>query len=345
MNINNSKIVLSIIFGLVAFSLGAQNKYDNKGLRQGAWSKIDKNGNLVYSGQFKDGYEVGTFTYYFSDGKTIKTKNEFSGKGHFAKTTIFSKQGQIISIGFFKDKKKDSLWTLYNEKGAKIGEERYKAGMKEGVSNYFDKDSALYNSITYSKDKKNGVFYKNMYQDGYFYLTYKNDKKDGAYEEYYYFRKLKEKGMFKNDGREGEWKTYDTTGHVVKIQNWKDDKLIKEQVRLETTGGTRFVETKDIAYFYTAAKRLNVTLFSSETISALGGVDELLDLIGLDDFIQLNKSANFFASLQAIKGIGDKVGDDYVLKLFPPLKQRLLTDKDSRKAMELMFLPQEELKK
>jgi Uncharacterized protein conserved in bacteria len=345
MKTRNSLVVAMALLFVANLSLQAQNKYDSKGLRQGLWSKTDAQGKKIYQGTFKDGYEIGTFEYYFADGKTLKAKNEFSDKGHFACTTDFDTFGNVISKGFYIDKKKDSLWTFYNTKGIKIGEEHYIKGKKNGICNYFDKDNVLAESVTYKADKKDGVYFKNLYQRGYFYLTYKQDKKEGIYEEYYYYGKIREKGNFASDGREGKWLTFDSAGHTVKIQTWEKDKLTKEEVFLQLTSGQKYIETKDIAYFYPVAKRMDVILFSGEVISTLNNIDAFLDVVGLDDFIQLNKQANFFASLQAIKGIGDRVGEEYSIQLKPALKQKLLTDKDSRKALELMFKPQEELKK
>ena len=101
------------------------------------------------------------------------------------------------------------------------------------------------------------------------------------------------------------------------------------------------VETKDIAFFYQTGKRLKIVLFNANEISCINNVDELFDLLGLDNFIQLNGKIQFFANLKALKGIGDKVGEDYIILLEPKTQLKVITDKESRKAMELFFQKQE----
>ena len=42
------------------------NEVDTKGLKQGVWKKMHTNGNLRYSGQFKNDNPSGIFLYYYS---------------------------------------------------------------------------------------------------------------------------------------------------------------------------------------------------------------------------------------------------------------------------------------
>lgn len=82
-------------------------------------------------------------------------------------------------------------------------------------------------------------------------------------------------------------------------------------------------------------------MFSSKEISCINNIDELTDLLGLDNFIQLNGKMQFYSNLKALKGIGEKVGDDYIILLEPKTTAKVVTDKDSRKALELFFNKQE----
>jgi len=324
-------------FGLFSFQAYSQNITDAKGKKQGSWSKANNKGNKVYEGNFKDDYEVGVFTYYYEDGKTVKAKSEFKDNGKFASTKMFNKEGNIISEGFYKNKKKDSLWTIYDEKGNKIGEERYVNGLKSGVANYWDKSKVLVETINYKNDKKDGIYYMNTYQNGYYYLTYKDDKKNGPYEDFYYYQKIKIKGTYQEGKQEGEWKYFDSIGTCVKIQKWQKDILISEKVRIDFGREEKYIDTKDIAYFYPTGKRLKVVLFNSEEISCINNIEDFLDVLGLNGFIQLNKKMMLYSSLNAIKGIGEKTGEDYIILLEPKPKAVVLTDKDSRKALESFF--------
>ncbi len=336
-----SLLLILFFFGFAKGDLFSQNKIDEKGRKQGYWSKSDKNGNKIYEGNFKDDNEEGVFTYYFEDGKTIKNKIEYKNKGSFANAKFFNKEGSVVSEGFYINKKKDSLWSFYDTQGNKIGEERYSKGKKNGESNYWDRDNVLIEKISYKNDVKNGLFYKNTYDKGYFYLTFKDDKRDGIYEDFYYFQKIKIKGLYRDDKKEGDWKYFDSIGNTVKTQVWKKDILKSEKVRLDLGREDIMVETKDIAYFYQTGKRLKVVLFSSKEISCINNIDELTDLLGLDNFIQLNGKMQLYSNLRALKGLGNKVGEDYIIILEPKTQLKAITDKESRKALELFFLKQE----
>ncbi|MEA4966514.1 MAG: hypothetical protein VB048_00145 [Bacteroidaceae bacterium] len=336
-----SLLLVLLVFGFAQQEVYSQNKIDQKGRKQGYWSKSDKNGNKIYEGNFKDDCEDGLFTHYYEDGKTIKSKTEYKNKGSFATVKFFNKEGGLISEGFYANKKKDSLWTLYDSKGNKIAEERYTKGLKNGESNYWDRDKVLIETITYKNDIKNGLFFKNTYSRGYFYCNFKDGKRDGVYEDFYYFNKIKIKGLYRDDKMEGSWKYFDSIGNCVKTQLWEKDVLKSEKVRLDFGRGDTMVETKDIAFFYQTGKRLKIVLFNANEISCINNVDELFDLLGLDNFIQLNGKMQFFANLKALKGIGDKVGEDYIILLEPKTQLKVITDKESRKAMELFFQKQE----
>lgn len=331
-------LVLCGFISLVAFS---QNKVDDNGRKQGLWSKTDKSGKKIYEGSFKDDYEIGVFNYYFEDGKTIKAKTEYSDKGRFANTKLFNKEGIVISDGFYRERKKDSVWTLFDEKGNQIGQERYSKGIKTGEANYWDRDKVLVEKINYKNDLKNGLYYRNTYSKGYFYLTFKDDKKNGPYEDFYYFQKLKIKGTYKEDKKEGQWKYFDSIGNCVKIQKWQKDILTSEKVRIDLGREEKYIETKDIAYFYPTGKRLKVVLFNSEEISCINNIEEFLDVLGLENFIQLNGKMKFYSSLKALRGIGEKVGEEYEIILQPKMNSKILSDKDSRKALEMFFKKQD----
>lgn len=333
--------LLITLIGFISQTAFSQNKIDEKGRKQGVWSKKDKKGNKIYEGTFKDDYEVGVFTYYFEDGKTIKAKTEYTDKGKFANTKLFNKEGVIISDGFYKNRKKDSVWNLFDSNGKKIGEERYSNGLKTGQSNYWDREGVLVETSNYKNDLKNGIYYKNTYAKGYFYLTFKDDKRNGPYEDFYYYQKLKIKGTYKEDKKEGEWKYFDSIGNNIKIQVWKNDVKESEKVRIDFGRDTKYIETKDIAYFHPTGKRLKLVLFIGEEISCINNIEEFLDILSVDDFIQLNGKMKFYSHLKALKGIGKKVGEEYEILLQPTSTTKILSDKDSRKALELLFQKQD----
>ena len=64
--------VLLLVLILAGIACQAQNQIDKQGRRQGHWLKTDKQGAKVYEGDFVDGLETGTFTYYYPDGTVLQ---------------------------------------------------------------------------------------------------------------------------------------------------------------------------------------------------------------------------------------------------------------------------------
>jgi antitoxin component YwqK of YwqJK toxin-antitoxin module len=318
--------------------LFSQNKIDENGQKQGYWTKSDKKGNRLYEGQFKDNYEIDTFKYYYEDGKTIKMINVFSSKGKNIFNEIFNNDGQLISRGYYKNKKRDSIWTYFSSEGYKIGEERYRNGLKNGESNFWDRDTTLVETINYKDDLKDGLYYRNTYAKGYYFYTYKNNKRNGPYEDFYYYNKIKIKGHYVDDKKEGEFLYFDSIGDIVKKQKWENDVLLSEEVLLDIIGNKRMVPSKDIAYFYQKGKQLSLTLFSGETILCVNNIDNLLDLLTENELILLNNKLKLYANINAIKGVGEKQGEFYEIILSPKPNIKIFSDKESTKAIETIFL-------
>ena len=65
------------------------NNVDKNGLKQGHWKKYYPNGNLNYSGFFKDNKPVGILKRYFESGN-LKAIMNFDNTGTFSETKLFS---------------------------------------------------------------------------------------------------------------------------------------------------------------------------------------------------------------------------------------------------------------
>ena len=99
---NNLYLLLCLLLGssLTGF---AQNKKDAKGLKQGAWVKIDPSKkNKLYEGSFVDDKPNGLFKYYFPSGK-IKAITTYSENGTKARAILFDEAGNKISEGCYSN--------------------------------------------------------------------------------------------------------------------------------------------------------------------------------------------------------------------------------------------------
>ena len=125
----NIVAILILILSInVVFS---QNITDKNGLKQGKWSNQYESGRLQYKGEFKDGIEVGLFTFYYHSGD-VKATKEFFHHGKAAATHIYYPKGTLQSSGLYVETLKDSTWNYYNEEETLILSEQYLKGSLHG---------------------------------------------------------------------------------------------------------------------------------------------------------------------------------------------------------------------
>ncbi len=236
-------IGLLISFSLLSISAFAQvpdgvypNVTDAKGLKQGAWKKLDDQGTCVYIGQFKDDKPYGVFTYFDTDGKKM-TEMDFLNGGPVAYGKMFGVNGMLQAQGKYLNQLKDSLWTFYTDDGLLLSEEWYVNGKKEGKS------------VTYhpgTKQPAEIVNYKNGLEEGPWVQYYQDGKKegegvylDGNYDgkQVWYFPdgKINIMGNYQHAVKDGIWVYYTedaTTGYTIKgKETWKLGKCVSgEQV-------------------------------------------------------------------------------------------------------------------
>ncbi len=316
--------------------LNAQNKVDSQGRKQGKWSKSYDNGNKKYEGSFENDYEVGLFKYYYEDGK-LRAESVFSDKGRKTFTKSYHINGKLMSEGHYYNRLKDGNWNYFDEEGNKLKFESYKQGIKNGSWKVWDNKTSLVESIEFENNMRNGVYYKNFYERGYVFYNYVNDLRDGRFEDYYYYQKLKIQGNYKSDMKDGEWRYFDSIGNITKTQVWRSDSLLSEKVRIELGREEKYIETNTIAYFYPRGKRMFIALSDGEEISCINNFEDFILLLSLDDFIMLNKRHKVYANYSAIRGIEPKEDGEYYIILEPKSKTPIITDKESKPAMESLF--------
>ena len=221
---------IKILFMLMFLFAGAvaQNVTDSKGMKQGAWKKLDENGKLRYEGQFNDNLPYGTFTHYHGNGK-LKAVMKYYQSGKAAQTTLFSLEGVREAQGKYLNQQKDSIWLYYDMKGEMIiSQESYKNNLKEGAFIIYDKNAKPLDITRYSKGKKDGrweVFYPN----GKYKLVtkYLQGELDSSYSAFFEEGTKKIEGQFSKASREGNWFYYNANGTIQKQEMYKDGKLIK----------------------------------------------------------------------------------------------------------------------
>ena len=328
-------LILSALV-LMPCLLEAQNKTDEKGRKQGKWSKAYPNGQVKYSGEFKDDKEIGTFSYYSKDGKLTQTI-EYSQDGKVGQAKFFYKDGKIMSEGKYIDKKKDGVWTYYDEKGRKIREENLVKGKQEGKEINWDRNGGINLTTMYKNGVKEGEEYKNFYADGYSVTNYVNGKRNGEFTHYFASKKKQVVGKYVNDKEEGTWNFMNENADVIKIQKWENGKLKYDAVKISSRQGEIEVEFKDIAYLYPLGKQTCVVLKDGKKINAFNNYEQIVNLSDGNMFLLLNKTNKVYANYSAIKGTKDDGGKELLIILEPKADVEIRTDEDSRKALQSLF--------
>ncbi len=134
----------------------------------------------------------------------------------------------ILTVPFFGFGQNDTLIN-YHDNGQLRSIGVFKDGENEGLWKFFDKDGFLEQSINYKNGKYHGLWTnyrrnkKNILEvDESIYI---NGKREGVWK-YYVANILIKEGYLKNEMRQRIWKYYHENGKLKKETKWKDDKEI-----------------------------------------------------------------------------------------------------------------------
>lgn len=197
------------------------NKLDSKGLRDGSWKGYyEDSKNLRYAGNFNHGKEVGLFTYYANNAKSIvmATRN-FDGKDG-AYTIFFDEKKNKVSEGKVVNKLRQGTWTYYHrDSKAIMTVENYTDDKLEGLRKVFYIDGKLAEEVPYKDNLKEGISKKYSKQGKLVEESmYSIGLLQGVYKVYDESGNIVISGQFKEDLKKGIWKYFDK-GKLVKEIN------------------------------------------------------------------------------------------------------------------------------
>ena len=199
------------------------NQLNINGKRTGVWTKKFNNGKLRYTGQFKNGKEIGIFKFYspLSSEHPIAIKT-FDDNSSLAKVSFFTVKGLLQSKGLMNGKKRIGLWKYFQEDGKTLlSEENYKNGILEGKVITYYKSGKIVEMLFYKEGKLNGNAKRfaesgNLLDD----LNYKEGKLNGLAKYYNIEGKLIYTGVYKNDVKVGKWQYFEN-GKSVNVNKIK----------------------------------------------------------------------------------------------------------------------------
>jgi antitoxin component YwqK of YwqJK toxin-antitoxin module len=228
---------LTIAIALItSFSIYAQtdgiNKKDAKGLKQGKWQKSYANGKIKYTGQFVNDTPLGTFYYYYDNGK-VEAINIFDAKTKgLAHNTFYHDNGNVQSQGNYINQLKDSTWEYYSFDKHLIAQETYIGGKVTGVSKKFYLNGKLSEETNFVNGLENGnwraYFPSGALKDE---ATYAKGEIEGKSTSYFETGKEYCSGYYKHGIRIGTWLYFKENGALERKAVYKNgvDTLQKQE--------------------------------------------------------------------------------------------------------------------
>ncbi len=225
--------VLIFILLCIPLTLTSQNKKDSKG-KQGSWVVKYDNGNSIrYKGQFKDNNPIGKFIYYYPSGEASSVML-FSNEGNKAECKMYHKNGELMAMGNYINRKKDSTWWYFNDRKQVLRKENYKNDLLHGESIVYypanpKEEKVLKSEVT---NFQNGYYHgewTQYYKSGKVkaHGIYKNGFFDGQVKYYYADGSVQSSGWYKHNVRNGFWKTFDPEGDVEEKVYYYNDKVLE----------------------------------------------------------------------------------------------------------------------
>ncbi len=203
-----STILLLSVFFIASIEAQKLNKFDTNGKRTGVWKKFYDNGKIRYSGEFKNGKEVGVFKFYTvtssSQPTIVKTFIE-----NTASVKFYNELGSLKSKGEMIGKNRVGKWIYYFTNGKLFSEEEYKEGKLDGILKNYYPNGRVTQELVYIAGKLHGI--SKMFTDSGVLIEevfYVKGKLEGEAKYYDLKGGIKEKGMYKNGKRVGKWEFY-----------------------------------------------------------------------------------------------------------------------------------------
>lgn len=242
----NIKVLLQYANGLLVveqdttgMDIEIRNRYDNDGnlsysgsyrneIPVGIHRMYDKTGKVINAVLYNDdgtrsgegiitneGRKEGEWKYFFSDG-SIRSTGNYNNNLQSGTWKFYYNNGKTEQTGVYKNGKTDGLWKWYFENGDLKREEEYFEGREEGIFVEYDTlGGVIVNGSYFDGQKEGDWFYKigDYVEKG----KYVADLKDGKWQSFYKDGKLKYEGNYIQDNPDGEHVFYYSNGQIKEI--------------------------------------------------------------------------------------------------------------------------------
>ena len=210
-----------------------------------------ENGNVSSEGYMLDGKPEAYWKTFYDDG-TLKSEGNRLKHELDSVWKFYTPTGIITQSISYKAGKKNGLRKTYFEDGIIQKEEEFENEVLVGTIQKFYPSGKLLETIpldTLGKGKGQGLGYEFAEDDGRItaVIEYRNgyvsnrdrinrkdkfNQKQGLWREFYTSKKTKVEGRYKNDKKDGYFKTYDEEGNLLETLKYVDGILIPDPVEL-----------------------------------------------------------------------------------------------------------------
>ena len=328
------KNVLFLVAAILLTSVGAmaQNKIDKQGRRQGHWVRTDKDGSKIFEGDFIDGLETGTFTYYYNDG-TVRIRNTYSVPGRVCAHEAYDEQGHLLARGQYNQRNRDGRWEFFDASGRMVKEAGYKMGVKDGLHVIYTSKGDTAEVTHWSNNHRHGRWWKRIGAKGYITGTYVNGGLEGRLVEYDDEGTLVRDGNYLEGFKHGSYRYLDAQGVTID-ETWNHGTMSDRRVRLITDNETLYVSIFDMACLAPQGKAKTVVFLKDATkIVCRETTEEVYDRIGSELFAFANRKGRVLVALSSVQRIAkDSEGRD-ILIMEPQPDFTIFPDEDGVKAV------------
>jgi antitoxin component YwqK of YwqJK toxin-antitoxin module len=327
-------LLLAAALVLTSLSASAQNTVDKQGRRQGHWIRTEKNGVKIYEGDFIDGLETGTFTYYYADG-TVRIRNTYSEPGKRCTHEAYDEKGHLMATGEYNQRNRDGLWKFYAEDGRLVKEASYKMGVKDGRHVVYEQNGDTAEISTWTDNRRNGRWWRRLGKNGYITATYVNGGIEGHLMEYDDNGILTRDCLYTEGLRNGQSLYYEH-GNLTVREDWTHGVMVDRVILLPCLGP--IYESIHNIVCMAAKGQYNtvVVLKDSTQLNVHAQPDIIFNRAGNELFSLVNRKSRVMVAVDAIQGIGkDNEGRD-ILLLEPQPEFAIFPDEDGLKLVKTL---------
>lgn len=323
------KSILIAAVLLTTVAAMAQNSIDKQGRRQGHWVRTDKDGSKIYEGDFKDGEETGTFTYFYHDG-TVRIRNTYTVPGRICNHEAYDEQGHLLARGTYNQRNRDGRWQFFAADGRLVKEASYSMGVKEGPHIVFTRTGDTAEVTHWQNNHRHGRWWKRVGDRGYITGTFVRGGLEGRLVEYDDNGKLVREGHYEDGLKHGKYRYYES-GSLTVDEQWTHGTLNDRRVRV-LTPDVEFVSVYDIACLAPKGKAKTVLLLRDGTkIESYDKSEDFYDRLGDEFFAYANRKSRILVSLSCVQGVSKDSEGREVLLLDPQPDFDIFPDEDGLK--------------